>query len=262
MDLNSKLNVGFTFENGLTPEILLSAADFSARVGLCSTGIQFPLTGKSETELEIIIRINDSTTCEVNWDGNQVYLTGGEKSVVNALHYLATAKRYEEGGTFARWELANNLSVRDPEPLIYEKNWDNNGEKEDLLNIISKEKAADQVVVFISEPADIRGELAGEISTSLGASEVRVRSAFKPGFFWIEEEILPQLIEKQVDRIHIVCKKNTQGLEMANRWLQELYPVDEIIIKQLQITTDRIEFFLEEIEPIYELRPLIERGIV
>ncbi|WP_409289825.1 M14 family metallopeptidase [Peribacillus sp. SCS-37] len=260
VDLNSQLNVGFSFKSDVTADVLIRAAEFAARIGLNATGIQFPITGSNHPELDIVIELTDSDSCQVSWELDQIFISGGKEAVKNALSYFACAKRYEEGGTFAQWEQAVRQTDIRKEPLVYEKYWQDHGEKEDLLLFIKSAEAVDQVRVFISEPASIRRQLVNEIKSLSAAEEVEVLSAFKPGYFWIEEEIMPLLQGKDIDKIHIVCKRNKHGLELANRWIQELYPIDEILGRFFSISSDLIEFFLEDIEEHYIFKAFDHSG--
>ncbi|MGI8742005.1 MAG: M14 family zinc carboxypeptidase [Bryobacteraceae bacterium] len=75
---------------------------------------------------------------------------------------------------------------------------------------------------------------------------VIVLCAYKPGVSWLMDEIAPQLKSKQVASINIEFKKNEDptGLRVMfspARWVHELYPVDELLARELKIPLAKIE---------------------
>lgn len=269
IDINSKLNIHFSFLSDPTPGILEKAAEFTARMGLCSTGIQFPLTSDSQwtrgAELNFIIDTSKNNQCKVYLsendplDGASVHFEGKSQAVENALTYFTTARLVEEGGTFGSWE---NIAIEEPlTPLLFEKDWFDKGEKVDFIEyleswlnegiILSANHVA--IEAYISEPYKIRRELSQFVLDRLGSLgesvETHIRSAFKPGYHWIEEEVIPSLKNViGIEEIEIHCKKesNLDGLELPIRWIQELYPVDLLLSKSLGISSNAVEFLLED----------------
>jgi hypothetical protein len=80
-------------------------------------------------------------------------------------------------------------------------------------------------------------------------AEVEVDSAYKQGFGWLTEKVLPALKGKPVDRLVVQWAPETDDYGRPkrfyaepSRWLQELYPADEIIARDLGLPLDRIEF--------------------
>lgn len=74
---------------------------------------------------------------------------------------------------------------------------------------------------------------------------IKVRAAFKTGLYWILEEVLPS-VEGRFEHVKIVCKDgvSVNGLEQHNRWIMELYPVDEMIEMQYGIPKEHVQFEL------------------
>ena len=118
----------------------------------------------------------------------------------------------------------------------------------------------------ISEPLAIRGALAAELEATirdLGASsvEVEILPAYKQGFGWIEERMLPHLRGLGAETIVIQYAGNVppadwpyQAMQTPTRWLLELFPIDEILAIELGLPLDAIRF--EQVEPdgpIYRL---------
>src|SRR5690348_4248408 len=74
-----------------------------------------------------------------------------------------------------------------------------------------------------------------------------VLCAYKPGYSWLTDEIAPELQGKPVSRIVIEFKPDidpthTSMLYSRARWLQELYPVDEVLARVLHIPLESIQF--------------------
>jgi hypothetical protein len=121
--------------------------------------------------------------------------------------------------------------------------------RQSLLSRIEPGSSVD-VELRLSEPSEVRQRLRSEIlallekaGANLQASSVRVWSAHKQGFCWIDEELKPKLRSSGRVRIHVrelECK--TDSVDTADRWLHELYPVDEVLSRDLQIPVDCITF--------------------
>jgi len=111
-----------------------------------------------------------------------------------------------------------------------------------------------EVSLGVSESPAVREKVRGEIAAVLAGAgfpgaRVEVLSAYKPGYFWLVERILPALANKGVDRLTVRFAEEREDLARAKRaysdpgrWLQELYPVDEVLAGGLGIPVDRIVF--------------------
>ncbi|HXI31091.1 MAG TPA: hypothetical protein VNG89_21790, partial [Vicinamibacterales bacterium] len=89
---------------------------------------------------------------------------------------------------------------------------------------------------------DARGRL-----TAAGASEatVKVLSAYKQGYLWMTEQVIPELkgknaraIKVKVAEYHPDLSKKYKFYMVPSRWVHELYPVDEIFQRDLGIAKD------------------------
>lgn len=87
------------------------------------------------------------------------------------------------------------------------------------------------------------------VSAGAAAAETRVEllCAYKPGYSWLLDDIAPDLRGKAVSRMVIEFRPDpdpahTSMLYSRSRWLQELYPVDEMLGRALQIPFEHIEF--------------------
>ncbi|MDE2945387.1 MAG: M14 family metallopeptidase [Gemmatimonadota bacterium] len=116
-----------------------------------------------------------------------------------------------------------------------------------------------RVEARLSEPPEIRRQLERETRDALieagapaDAVEVRVLSAFKQGYSWLEEVILPQLADRDpgdIGEIVIRFRRNDppaewpqQAIHTPVRWLHEIFPIDEIFVRELGLELERIRF--------------------
>lgn len=160
--------------------------------------------------------------------------------------------------------------------------------------VLPKLKAGDKVDVqgVLSEDIDIRTQLEQTLvkqieSRGAVAGEVKIYRAFKSGSSWIEESVLPALKNagKKVTKIDIAFRyfvnergddsfedesipnygrhedKPYKWFDIPIRWLQELFPVDEIIARELGISRDEVNFIRADgAEHIYTLTAYDENG--
>jgi hypothetical protein len=106
--------------------------------------------------------------------------------------------------------------------------------------------------VGLSESPQVRQTLAAEIREALakaGATRARVRvlSAYKAGFMWLTEEVIPELKGKSVASVRIAAATHKPDLTKRykfftepSRWLHELHPIDEVIERELRIPRDAV----------------------
>lgn len=119
----------------------------------------------------------------------------------------------------------------------------------------------------ISESPTIRNDFKQKISSWLQkrglTGKIEVLSAYKQGYFWLAEKVLPELQGKPVNKILIKFAESQDLPEERikrfhtdpHRWLQELYPVDEILARELSLPLENIEFELKPAsDPIYEIQ--------
>jgi hypothetical protein len=130
-----------------------------------------------------------------------------------------------------------------------------------------------RVSLGLSEPPEARRKLKAEVESRLGRAgyreaEVEVVSAYKQGFFWLTEKVLPLLKGLPVGSVSIRFAGSGADLGRMrrsspdpSRWLAELYPVDEILSRELGLPVERVEF--ESKEPggqTYEVLALDGKG--
>ena len=143
-------------------------------------------------------------------------------------------------------------------------------EKEEILKLLEKglkkprsKPDSINIEVLMARPEGVRkefGEAIKRLFERLGLSKskiyVTVLNAYKPGLSWMKEVVLKEIGRKEVDKIEIAFREfKTKGLEESIRWLQELYPVDEILSRVLSLPRERIEFNKDSrIREVYRVR--------
>ncbi len=157
--------------------------------------------------------------------------------------------------------------------IIFEKQKTFAWEKDEAFKSIQEateqiKKTAQPVRIHIgiSESPEIRKKFKKEIeeflfSKGIQNMEVNVLSAYKQGFFWLSEKIIPSLKDQNIDHLLIRFMEDIDDLKEPKRfyadpfrWLQELYPVDEIIAKDTDILLEKIEFEMNnEMSSVYEV---------
>lgn len=105
-----------------------------------------------------------------------------------------------------------------------------------------------ELLALVSEPPAIRRALADEWRALLPpGSTVRVRCAFKAGLSWLTEEVAPAWAARgDVARVELRYRpfappEDRTFLDLPIRWLQELYPGDELLAAALGLPVAAIE---------------------
>lgn len=110
------------------------------------------------------------------------------------------------------------------------------------------------LVARVSEGPEVRQKLKSELTEMLTAHgtaanrmDVEVLCAYKQGYSWLMDDIAPKLKGKPVARMKIEFAKDVDptGVRVMYshaRWIQELYPVDEMLAKALNIPLKDISF--------------------
>ena len=113
-----------------------------------------------------------------------------------------------------------------------------------------------QIRVRVSEPPEVRRALEAEIITDLESQggdpndfEVDVLSAYKQGFSWLNDAVLPRIRGRAIESIEIAYHTLKESEEVRwqrvasnTRWLQELYPIDAVLARDLGIPESAITF--------------------
>ena len=119
----------------------------------------------------------------------------------------------------------------------------------------------------LSEPPEVRRALEAEVRAALlqrgadpAATVVEVRSAFKQGYYWLHEGVRPRLEGADIGEILIRFRRNDppaewpqQAIHTPVRWLHEIFPIDEVLARDLGIDLERIRFEQVLEGPTYEV---------
>lgn len=169
----------------------------------------------------------------------------------------------------------SDCTVGGPSPdeqIVFDHQWSAEWEgtrllrslEEDILPTLSPGESVD-LIAMVSEPPAIRRRLRGQISRLMlqygfTAGSLHVLDAFKPGLGWLQEMILPDLqAVGDVARIEITTRswdsvRVAGQLDMPIRWLQELFPGDEILANALDVSLNQVQISLSnEQEQIYRV---------
>jgi hypothetical protein len=119
----------------------------------------------------------------------------------------------------------------------------------------------------LSEPPEVRQRIAREATDELiraGASRegtnVVVLSAYKQGYSWLYDVVRPAIAGKPIDRLTIRFAEigpppewRQQAMFAPTRWLLEIFPIDEVLARDLKIDLAKIAFEKMPIgSPAYE----------
>ena len=119
-----------------------------------------------------------------------------------------------------------------------------------------------ELAVRLSESPEIRHQLEEEIRSEVegkgGTVEVEVLSAYKAGYSWLTEVVTPAVQGKDIGKIEIrfaeLKPEKWQEVYSKIRWLLELYPVDEVLARDLGIPLESVNFEQKEAgSPTYEV---------
>jgi hypothetical protein len=134
--------------------------------------------------------------------------------------------------------------------------------------VLPKAKAGSKVMVEarLSEAPQVRLDIAAKARAELakaGAADARVTvlSAYKQGFLWLTEQVIPELKGKGARSIQIRVAayrpdlaKKYKFYQVPSRWLHELYPVDEVLQRDLGIAKEAFHMELaDDAKDIYSL---------
>lgn len=215
----------------------------------------FPDQQSGQLLIDVMQEITKSF-CLQNADGQQVYLAAHQQGDQQPfLQYIEPVKVFEEE---------------------YPLQWEVDTFKDVLSETVYPTlKAGDQVVLYgvLSEGLEQRQQLEKEIRRELlekGADlqEIEIVSAYKQGFSWISDYVLPELTQLQeLDQIvvyfnpflpegqlewldedgatptyHNVGVDEEHWYDLPIRFLQELYPIDDVLAEKLAISRDEIHF--------------------
>ncbi len=131
-----------------------------------------------------------------------------------------------------------------------------------------KKRPGVTVEARLSEPPETRRFLEEQAKADLvkaGADEksttVTILSAYKQGYSWLYDVVRPAVTGKDPDAITVRFAElgpaagwKQQGMFVPARWLLEIYPIDEVLAKALNVDRKRITFEMAPVgSPAYEV---------
>ncbi|MDP2914611.1 MAG: M14 family metallopeptidase [Candidatus Aminicenantes bacterium] len=156
---------------------------------------------------------------------------------------------------------------------IFEKDQAFSWEGADAVTLVEeKMKALDastgpfKISLGLSESPEMRLKIKKKVEALLAENlkirvDVEVSSSYKQGFYWLLEKVLPALKGKNVNQMVIRFAEEKEDFSRPKRfysepvrWLQELYPADEFLARDLGLTLDKIRFEMTPPrDPVYEV---------
>ncbi|HLO04254.1 MAG TPA: M14 family zinc carboxypeptidase, partial [Symbiobacteriaceae bacterium] len=246
----------FPLDEDLPPELRLSLVDLAARVGVEATALSFPVTALADEALPsgLPVRVQAGPAA--------IRLTE-EALLITGAGALAFVAQTPDLGALQR---CRPPVEPPPEAEVQTWTWTDEGEvarfwttwREAVEPGLSPERPV-QVDLRLQEPRAIRAQIRAELLALLpSGSSVRVATPFKQGYHWIEEELLEQLrpltaIQRVVLQFRRFQPQAEPALELPIRWLQECYPCDLLLERELGLPLESIAFEMVETGPTYRL---------
>ena len=194
-----------------------------------------------------------------------------------------------------------NISLANHVDRVAVKEWSFSatGEVEDFIeefkkNALPQAKTGKTISVYglLSEDKDVRDGITAQLCKMIeekGAvpGEIQLVRSFKSGYSWIEEFMIPEIkaLDTPVCKVKVGFKyfmnengddafedesvpnygkhmdKPDKWFDIPIRWLQELFPIDEVLAPELGITVDDVEFFrMDDTDYTYKLQCFDSEG--
>lgn len=239
------ISVKMDIQEDLKTNALLKEVCYLAlRLGLYATSISLPAITTEERHVTISFKHENESYMELTAK-NAIQISGTKESLPAVVHSIATAKHVSEGGLLGVWEL-NEKQVNEA-AILLEEQWSDKSETSYMIKALEEEPdRALEAEIYMTANKKNRDQFKLDLYEKFSnLTTIKVRSAFKTGLYWILEEVLPS-VEGRFQKVKIVCKDgvSVDGLEQHNRWIMELYPVDEMIQMQYGIPKEHVQFEL------------------
>lgn len=243
---------------------------------------KFPLLPKGQTWSDMCREMTDSFAMK-NLDGQFSYMEAFKEELGKKVTAFVSSeieyKSEKAGSRFPGVTFENYKGMKKVYRKEYDIPWEVDVFREKIAPLYDEIHAGDEVEVFgaLSEEQDVRNTLSIEITNKLkekGATlkESQIICAYKQGFSWIDEIIIPKLAKRDVDKILVQFKPfmpegqtdwldengatpSYTNLDSSNpdkwydlpiRYLQELYPITDVIEEKTGIEKENIEFVVYE----------------
>lgn len=239
---------------------------------------RFPLADGWRSWRDVLMEMVDDLAFR-SADGQLAYLYAQKREDKKYTLYGAPEITEAQKAYFPEVDFQNSHSGRKIYEKVYEFPWETEV-LEGLLQerIYPEISAGDQVRIegAISEDRSVRKKLTERIERALQergvCSEIQIICAYKQGFSWIDEVVIPALSENPPEKLEIFFKPflpegETQWLDengalpsyhnwgaddpekwydLPIRFLQELYPIEDLLTERLGIAREKICFLAYE----------------
>lgn len=296
------------FKKGQNSEIYISKDEYKHINIVCGDDIvdflsnilnNFPDLSYSFSWSNYLREVEDSMTLK-NLDGQAAFAKSIYDKEKAPIKVYAEPSCEKEGSKFDKFipnaEYVNFKGLKE----AYTQEFDIPWEKEVFEDILNEKlypvlRSGDKVDIYgsLSEDLDVRTALIKEVSSKVAAhsataENVEITCAYKQGYSWIEDFVLPKLCNRGVKKVNVQFKAflpegQTEWLDedgatpsytniggdtpdkwydLPIRFLQELYPVDDLIASKLGIKADDVEYSVYEgsDDLTYVLTALDEKG--
>lgn len=308
--LPDKLNFHMVISEDASDSVLAAACNFAYRFGMETTAFEGSFVKKEDTGGNALIFEEREDTgmsiCEAE-DGYKVVISGSGKSLEEFSARICEGFPWTDG--FDSWvrilqDMTDSMAMKNEDGFqiyreaykadpvkdykrpvkVYEETYDIPWEVDCFREILEKEvyssvHEGSRAVIraALSEDRKVREELEEEIRQRLAdlgviAENISVLCAYKQGYSWLEEVIVPQLKGTKPDKITIAFKpflkegvtewndengatpsyNNTsqdregQWYDLPIRYLQELYPAEDMLVRELGLDREQIQFEIYE----------------
>lgn len=243
------LNVNIECKLDWNKSLFVAVSQLVARLGLVSTSIKFPLTKNDSADIQIVLDENGQSSIEV-LENNVIKVNGSKDECVQLITWLSNEKGWKENGILGSWERPFHYAhLRNENEILIEESWQEQSEvelvEEHIREFSEEEKV--NVVIYLSEPLEIRKRLESEWKNKYSIQNLVIRSSFKPAFHWLKEEVIERIPQNTKQLVIKVKEHNIEGsLELPIRWIQEIYPIDLVIEKETSIHSENVIFELNK----------------
>lgn len=251
---------------------------------------RFPKNGVMSWR-DLLLTVTDDLTFRTK-SGQLAYLSGKSKGKATLFHSPGLEEKIK-----ARFPDADFINHRGGK-AVYSRTYDFTWEVDDFTELFEKYvlprlETGDVLTLdgAVSEDRSIREELLGRIismAESKGAAvkDSRILCAYKQGFSWLEEYVIPKLEGKKITEIDIGFKPflpegetewhdengatpsyhntgtggESRWYDLPIRYLQELYPIEDILVKRLNIPPESVKFTIHSGDETYSVTAAFENG--
>lgn len=255
--------ISFELPATMPADVGAALANLAARIGLESSGVTLPLVGSGG--VRFIVR-PDSTEPALTSTKHGWLATGKAAGLADLLNKVAAQWPHitapETGGVSSAlgW-LRRTLTDEEPgqaadSELVWQLQWSARWEIDQLWTTFIDELLPQlgpslplKLTVLASEPLETRNQLVQRIRMELqqrGFAGIEIESicSFKSGLSWLREVVIPAIRQLPVAHVEIRYRRfpaSENTLDAHTRWLQELFPANEILAAELQLPLDAVD---------------------